>query len=77
MSNFLLAFFSVFMHNFFTTVPGVPFALERAISVGAAPSIFSLRKPFEKEDVPFFPLPYDTINSSSIPYDLCKKKEKP
>jgi hypothetical protein len=77
MSNFLLAFFSVFMHNFFTTVPGVPFALERALSVGAAPSIFSLRKPSEKEDVPFFPFLYDTINNSSIPYDLCKKEEKP
>ena len=65
------------MHNFFTTVPGVPFALKRAISVRAAPSIFSLRKPFEKEDVPSFLFLYDTINNSFIPYDLCKKKEKP
>ena len=77
MSNFLLAFFSVFMHNFFTTVPGVPFASKRAFSARQMPSRSGKRKLSQKEDFPSFPFLYDTINNSSIPYDLCKKKEKP
>lgn len=57
MSNFFIAFFSVFMHNFFTTVPGVPFSWKSPFH----DCLQHLRKAAKREEETGNSLPFSMI----------------